>query len=69
MQKTIHELKEKISNALIFDRKNNIYRCHRSIFTDQQIFDLEMKYIFEGNWMFLAHESQIPEAGDYYTQT
>lgn len=28
-----------------------------------------MKYIFEGNWVFLAHESQIPEIGDYFTVT
>ncbi len=26
-----------------------------------------MKYIFESNWVYLAHESQIPEANDYYT--
>lgn len=69
MQKTLSTLKDKISNALIVDRENHIYRCHRSIFTDQQLFDFEMKHIFEGNWVFLAHESQIPEAGDYYTLT
>ncbi|EEW39296.1 rieske [2Fe-2S] domain protein [Klebsiella pneumoniae subsp. rhinoscleromatis ATCC 13884] len=51
------------------DRENHIYRCHRSIFTDQQLFDFEMKHIFEGNWVFLAHESQIPQPGDYYTLT
>lgn len=28
-----------------------------------------MKHIFEGNWVFLAHESQIAEPGDYYTLT
>ncbi|STW39464.1 2-chlorobenzoate 1,2-dioxygenase, alpha subunit [Klebsiella pneumoniae] len=28
-----------------------------------------MKHIFEGNWVFLAHESQIPQPGDYYTLT
>ena len=26
-----------------------------------------MKYIFEGNWVYLAHESQIPNNNDYYT--
>ena len=28
-----------------------------------------MKYIFEGNWIYLAHESQIPNVNDYYTLT
>ena len=69
MQKMISALKDRVSNALIADRDNHIYRCHRSIFTDEQLFNLEMKYIFEGNWVFLAHESQIPEPGDYYTLT
>jgi benzoate/toluate 1,2-dioxygenase alpha subunit len=69
MQKTLSALKDKINNALIVDRENHIYRCHRSIFTDQQLFDFEMKHIFEGNWVFLAHESQIAEPGDYYTLT
>lgn len=49
MQKTLSALKDKISQALIVDRENHIYRCHRSIFTDSQLFDFEMKHIFEGN--------------------
>uniref|UniRef100_UPI0005B4850C Rieske 2Fe-2S domain-containing protein n=1 Tax=Klebsiella sp. 10982 TaxID=1196034 RepID=UPI0005B4850C len=69
MQKTLSTLKDKINNALIVDRENHIYRCHRSIFTDPQLFEFEMKHIFEGSWVFLAHESQIPEPGDYYTLT
>ena len=36
-------------------------------FTDEDLFELEMKYIFEGNWIYLAHESQIPNINDYYT--
>ena len=69
MQKTLSTLKDKINNALVVDRENYIYRCHRSIFTDPQLFEFEMKHIFEGNWVFLAHESQIAEPGDYYTLT
>jgi len=35
------------------------------IFNDQDIFDLEMKHIFGENWIFVGHESEIPEPGDY----
>ena len=28
-----------------------------------------MKHIFEGNWIYLAHESQIPNNNDYFTTT
>lgn len=44
-----------------------LYRCKRNIFTDPELFELEMKYIFEGNWIYLAHESQIPNKNDYFT--
>lgn len=26
-----------------------------------------MASIFEGNWVYLAHESQLPGPGDYFT--
>ncbi len=35
----------------------------RDVFTDEDIFELEMKHIFEGNWVYLAHESQLPDNG------
>ncbi|MCY4311382.1 MAG: Rieske 2Fe-2S domain-containing protein, partial [Rhodospirillaceae bacterium] len=41
-------------------------RVHRMAYTDQQIFDLEMERIFERLWVYIGHESQIPNPGDYY---
>src|SRR5690606_21470958 len=43
------------------------YQIRRDVFTDEEIFELEMKHIFEGNWVYLAHESQVPNVGDYFT--
>ena len=61
------DLIERIGSAVIEDKASGVYRCRRDIFTDKALFDLEMKHIFEGNWVFLAHESQIPEPNDYFT--
>ena len=43
------------------------FRCKRDIFTDPEMFELEMKHIWEGNWIYIAHESQIPNNNDYFT--
>ncbi|MEJ5927861.1 benzoate 1,2-dioxygenase large subunit [Corynebacterium sp. H128] len=56
-----------ISTALQNEPDQGIVRVNRAIFTDPELFELEMKYIFEGNWIYLAHESQIPNPGDYFT--
>lgn len=58
---------ETLENALDYRPEEGVVRVNRKVFTDQELFDLEMRYIFEGNWIFLAHESQIPNVGDYYT--
>lgn len=43
-------------------------RVHRSVFTDPAVFDLEMTRIFGKTWVYVAHESEIPETG-YYKST
>jgi benzoate/toluate 1,2-dioxygenase subunit alpha len=42
-------------------------RVHRRIYLEQEIFDLEMERIFEANWVFVGHESEVAAAGDYKT--
>ncbi|MBB6193372.1 phenylpropionate dioxygenase-like ring-hydroxylating dioxygenase large terminal subunit [Sphingobium wenxiniae] len=37
------------------------------IYTDQELYDLEMERVFGRSWLFLAHESQLKKAGDYFT--
>ena len=56
-----------IDDYLVEDEARGDYRLHRSAFTDEALFELEMQHIFEGNWIYLAHESQIPNNNDYYT--
>src|SRR3954471_24836974 len=56
-----------IDTALEDDAAKGVFRVARDIFTDPEVFELEMKHIFEGNWIYLAHESQIPNKNDYFT--
>jgi benzoate/toluate 1,2-dioxygenase alpha subunit len=56
-----------LDTALEDDATRGTYRVGRDIFTDPALFELEMKHIFEGNWIYLAHESQVPNNNDYFT--
>jgi phenylpropionate dioxygenase-like ring-hydroxylating dioxygenase large terminal subunit len=35
------------------------------IYNDREIFELEKERLFSRAWMFVAHESEVPEPGDY----
>jgi benzoate/toluate 1,2-dioxygenase alpha subunit len=62
-------LREKISGAVEEDFTTGHFRMRREAFTDADLFELEMKYIFERNWVYVAHESQIAHANDFFTTT
>jgi phenylpropionate dioxygenase-like ring-hydroxylating dioxygenase large terminal subunit len=42
-------------------------KVHRSLYTDPEIFDLEMERIWANAWIYIGHESQVPEKGNYMT--
>jgi len=63
------EIERRLDGIVQDDPEKGIFRARRDMFSDEDLFELEMKHIFEGNWIYMAHESQIPEPGDYYTLT
>jgi len=53
--------------ALVDDRVDEgVFRVDRSVYTDQDIFEAEIERIFEKGWVYLCHESQVPEANCYF---
>lgn len=67
MTDTVDHVRTRLDGALVEDPSTGRYQVRRDVFTDEELFELEMKYIFEGNWVYLAHESQLPNPGDYFT--
>jgi phenylpropionate dioxygenase-like ring-hydroxylating dioxygenase large terminal subunit len=42
-------------------------RVHTSLYTDPALFEAEMDRIFKNTWVWVAHESEIPQPGHYKT--
>ena len=65
-----HPQNEQGAEQYVLDQPDQgIFTVDRDVFRDPQIFDLEMQHIFEGSWIYLAHESQLPGPNDFYTTT
>src|SRR5579875_2369814 len=43
-------------------------QVHSDVYTDPEIFKREIKKIFYGTWVYVAHESEIPNAGDFVSR-
>ena len=55
-------------NQYVDDRPaEGIFRVHRDVYADKELFELENKYIFERTWNFLGFESQLPNPHDFIT--
>src|SRR5882757_9855783 len=42
---------------------------HRDVYVAQDVFRLEMEHLFSNTWVYVGHDSQVPNAGDYFGTT
>ena len=42
-------------------------RVHRDVYTDAEVFQLEMERLWSRTWIYAGHASQIPNPGDFLT--
>lgn len=62
------DLQNEQFQALVVDRPDEgRFLVDRRVYSDPEIFDLELRAIFEGNWLYLCHESQLPKPHDFFT--
>ncbi|WP_271408710.1 anthranilate 1,2-dioxygenase large subunit [Pseudomonas sp. Q1-7] len=65
--KNIAQWREYVAGCLDFRPEDGVYRIARDMFTEPELFDLEMELIFEKNWIYACHESEIPNPHDFMT--
>ncbi len=51
------------------DRDGGIFRVHRSSMTSPYLFRLEQEHIFDRCWIYVGHDSEIENPGDYRRRT
>src|SRR5580765_5093160 len=51
---------------LVVDHEND-FRVHTDAYLEPELFDAEMERIFERGWVYVAHESEIANPGEFRT--
>jgi benzoate/toluate 1,2-dioxygenase alpha subunit len=46
---------------------DGVFRVHRDVYADPELFELEMKHVFESTWNFVGIESSLAKPGDFVT--
>ncbi|MDO9273488.1 MAG: Rieske 2Fe-2S domain-containing protein [Rugosibacter sp.] len=41
---------------------------HRRLYVDEQIFHDELRYLYGRTWLYIAHESELPQPNDFITR-
>lgn len=57
-------------HELVDDRPaEGVFRVHRQVYTDAEVFELEIARVFESTWVFVGLESEVEQPHDYITST
>lgn len=53
---------------VIDDRERNLFQVNREAFTSDEVLELEKKHIFDTSWVYVGHESELPNKNDFHTR-
>ena len=54
------DLDHLLATAVQDDKEAGVFRCRRDIFTNAELYELEMKHIFESNWVWRTKARSRP---------
>ena len=54
-----------VNGLVLDDAENGVFRYHRTTLTSPEVLQAERDRIFEKCWLYLGHESEVENPGDY----
>ena len=54
-----------VKDLIIDDSEKGLFRVHRSTMNSPEIYQQELERIYEKCWLYVGHETEIPNPGDY----
>ena len=67
IQANARNWKDFVNSNIDFREQDGVFRVGREIFTEPELFALEMELIFEKTWIYACHESEIQNPNDFIT--
>jgi anthranilate 1,2-dioxygenase (deaminating, decarboxylating) large subunit len=58
-----------VTDCLDFRPQDKVWRVRRDMFTEPELFALEMEMIFERTWIYACHESELAAPNSFVTMT
>jgi len=58
-----------LKGLIIDNPKDGIFRVHRSAMTSPEILQMKQERVFNKCWLYLCHESEVENPGDYRRRT
>jgi p-cumate 2,3-dioxygenase subunit alpha len=58
-----------IAELVLDQPERGRFRVHRSALTSAELFDVETRRVFDQCWLYVGHESEVPNRGDYRRRT
>ena len=63
-------VKSQLGNGLVVeDWERLTFRVNREAYRSEAVFDAERERIWSTSWLFLGHETEVPEPNDFKVRT
>ena len=58
-----------LADLIVEREEEGYFAYHRSALTSDTLHRAELDHVFNRSWLYLGHESEVPEPGDYVRRT